>query len=284
MNKDFTITVITGATCSGKTEISVNLAKKTNSQIICADSRSIYKGFDIVSAKIKKEQMQGIKHYLLDIISPDEDFSAGDFVNYADIAVKEIVKEGKNVIITGGTWFYIKSFLDEKELPKVGINKELRSQLNQKSSDEIWQILNELDPIRAQQVHKNNTDKVIRSIEMCKGLNMPISQYQREQKQNTYRAKWYMPKISRGELYERINKRVDMMIEEGLYEEWQKNKTLHPNSKVMRTTIGYREFFELEEGVYKNFSEAVEKIKQRTRNFAKRQLTYFRSNRDIEEI
>ena len=275
--------MITGATCSGKTKLAIDLAKKNNGEIICADSRSVYKNLDIVSAKPTIDEMEGIKHHLLDIVEPSEDFSAGDFVKYAKDALKEIKDRGKNVIIAGGTWFYIKSLLDEKELPKVGINKELREKLSAKSNDELWQILFALDPTRANQIHKNNKDKVIRSIEMCKGLNMPVSQYQREEKE-PISALWYMPKISREELYNRINKRVDVMIQQGLFEEWQKNKELYPNSKILENTIGYREFFELERGTWQDFNQAVEKIKQRTRNFAKRQLTYFRSNPDIKEI
>ena len=283
MSQDFTITVITGATCSGKTSLSIDLAKKINAEIICADSRSVYKGLDIVSAKPKKEEMQGVKHHLLDIITPDCDFSAGDFAKEAQRTIEQIKKEGKNVIVTGGTWFYIKSLLDDKKLPQVGINKKLREELNPKTPDELWEILYKLDSTRAQQIHKNNKDKVIRSIEMCIGLNMPISEYIREDKEQ-YDTKWFMPKIEREELYQRINKRVDIMVGEGLYDEWQKIKTLYPNSKVLENTIGYREFFELERGEYKNFDEAVDKIKQRTRNFAKRQLTYFRSNKDIKSI
>ena len=275
--------MITGATCSGKTSLSIDLAKKINAEIICADSRSVYKGLDIVSAKPKKEEMQGVKHHLLDIITPDCDFSAGDFAKEAQRTIEQIKKEGKNVIVTGGTWFYIKSLLDDKKLPQVGINKKLREELNPKTPDELWEILYKLDSTRAQQIHKNNKDKVIRSIEMCIGLNMPISEYIREDKEQ-YDTKWFMPKIEREELYQRINKRVDIMVGEGLYDEWQKIKTLYPNSKVLENTIGYREFFELERGEYKNFDEAVDKIKQRTRNFAKRQLTYFRSNKDIKSI
>ncbi len=275
--------MITGATCSGKTSLAIDLAKKNNAEIICADSRSVYKNLDIVSAKPTIEEMQGIKHHLIDIIEPNQNFSAGDFVKYAKIALEDIKKRGKNVIIAGGTWFYIKSFLDEKELPQVGINKDLREKLNTKNNDELWQILYQLDPARAKLIHKNNKDKVIRSIEMCKGLNMPISQYQREQKEPVC-ALWYMPKIERDKLYERINKRVDFMLEIGLFEEWQRNKMRYPNSKILENTIGYREFFELECGIWQDFNQAVDKIKQRTRNFAKRQLTYFRSNPDIKEI
>ncbi len=276
--------MITGATCSGKTKLAIKIAKENNAEIICADSRSVYKYLDIVSAKPKQSEMEGVRHHLLDIIEPNQDFSAGDFVKYAQIALEDIKKRGKNVIIAGGTWFYIKSFLDEEHLPKIGIDKTLRDKLNKYSPDELWKILFELDPVRANQIHKNNKDKVIRSIEMCKGLNMPISCYKREKKSQNLDAKWFMPKIQREELYERINKRVDSMLEMGLYKEWQKNKTLYPHSKILENTIGYKEFFELESGIWQDFNQAVEKIKQRTRNFAKRQLTYFRSNLNIIEI
>lgn len=276
--------MITGATSSGKTALAIELAKKIDAEIICADSRSVYKNLDIVSAKPKKEEMQGVRHHLLDILEPTLEFSAGDFVKYAQEALDDIKSRGKNVIIAGGTWFYIKSFLDDEHLPKIGINKELREELNKYNPDELWEKLNTLDPKRASIVHKNNKDKVIRSIEMCIGLNMPISEYKRERKTQNIKANWFMPKIQREELYERINKRVDLMLEMGLYEEWRKNKNLYPNSKILENTIGYKEFFELKNGIWQDFDQAVEKIKQRTRNFAKRQLTYFRSNPDIVSI
>ena len=276
--------MITGATSSGKTALAIELAKKIDAEIICADSRSVYKNLDIVSAKPKKEEMQGVRHHLLDILEPTLEFSAGDFVKYAQEALDDIKSRGKNVIIAGGTWFYIKSFLDDEHLPKIGINKELREELNKYNPDELWERLNTLDPKRASIVHKNNKDKVIRSIEMCIGLNMPISEYKRERKTQNIKANWFMPKIQREELYGRINKRVDLMLEMGLYEEWRKNKNLYPNSKILENTIGYKEFFELKNGIWQDFDQAVEKIKQRTRNFAKRQLTYFRSNPDIVSI
>lgn len=271
--------VITGATSSGKTALAIELAKKIGAEIICADSRSVYFDLDIVSAKPTIEEQDGIRHHLLNIVSPDEDFSAGDFATFAKNAFNDIKKRGKNVIIAGGTWFYIKSFLDEKELIEVKVDKKLREELAKKSPEEVWQILYELDPKRAEVIHPNNKDKVIRSIEMTKALGAPVSSYIRKEKEEKIEAKWFAPKIEREELYERINKRVDKMLELGLYEEWKKNKEKYPNSAVIKNTIGYREFFEFE-----NFDLAVEKIKQRTRNFAKRQLTYFRSRNDIKYV
>ncbi len=278
MNKK--LIVLTGATASGKTKLSIQLAKIIDAIIICADSRIIYKDFDIVSAKPTIEERFDIPHYLIDIIDPNQDFSAGDFVSEAK---KIINNTNKNIIISGGTWFYIKSLLDEKALPNCPINKILREKLSTYSNSELWEKLNKIDPKRASLIHQNNKDKIIRSIEMCEALNMPISEYIRE-KNDIFSANWYMPSISREELYNRINQRVDEMINLGLYDEWINNSKKYPNSKVAKNTIGYKEFYELDDGLYKDRNEAIEKIKQHTRNFAKRQLTYFRSNPDIKPI
>ena len=278
MNKK--LIVLTGATASGKTKLSIQLAKIIDAIIICADSRIIYKDFDIVSAKPTIEERFDIPHYLIDIIDPNQDFSAGDFVSEAK---KIINNTNKNIIISGGTWFYIKSLLDEKALPNCPINKILREKLSTYSNSELWEKLNKIDPKRASLIHQNNKDKIIRSIEMCEALNMPISEYIREEN-DIFSANWYMPSISREELYNRINQRVDEMINLGLYDEWINNSKKYPNSKVAKNTIGYKEFYELDDGLYKDRNEAIEKIKQHTRNFAKRQLTYFRSNPDIKPI
>lgn len=278
MNKK--LTILTGATASGKTKLSIAIAKKIDAIIICADSRIVYKDFDIVSAKPTIEERSNIPHYLIDIINPNQDFSAGDFISEAK---KIIDNTNKNIIITGGTWFYIKSLLDEKALPDCPVDKALREELSTYDNQELWEKLNKIDPKRASLIHPNNKDKVIRSIEMCKTLNMPISEYNRKDN-NSYSANWYMPDITREELYNRINQRVDEMINLGLYDEWLNISKKYPNSKVAKNTIGYKEFFELQEGIYQTKAEAIEKIKQHTRNFAKRQLTYFRSNQNIKPI
>ena len=275
------ILVLTGATASGKTKASITLAKKINAEIICADSRIIYKGFDIVSAKPLPVERENIVHHLIDIIEPTENFSAGDFVELAHKIIEDIFSRNKNVIISGGTWFYIKSLLDKKALPECPINSKLRLELSKFDNEALWNKLNSIDPKRASQIHPNNRDKVIRSIEMCYELNSPISEYERKDNYN-YSSNWYMPDISREELYNNINLRVDMMIESGLEEEYQKMKEKYGILDIMKNTIGYSEFIKLEEGIYKNKFEAIEKIKQHTRNFAKRQLTYFRNNPDIK--
>lgn len=276
MNKK--IIVITGATASGKTKISIELAKKINAEIICADSRIVYKDLNIVSAKPTLLEQDGITHHLIDILEPTKDFSAGDFVQLSKEKIKEIEKQNKNIIICGGTWFYIKSLLDDKALPECPINQDLRKELYKLDNITLWEKLKDLDCARANLIHPNNKDKIIRSIEMCTFLNSPISEYKRKDNEN-YDAQWYMPHLDREVLYERINLRVDEMIKMGLYEEWQKNKEKYPDSKIIKNTIGYSEFFEYEE-----IETAIDKIKQYTRNFAKRQLTYFRSNSNIKLI
>ena len=281
MNKK--IIVITGATASGKTKISIDLAKKINAEIICADSRIVYKNLDIVSAKPTLEEQDGIIHHLIDILEPTKDFSAGDFSQLAKEKIKEIKEKNKNIIICGGTWFYIKSLLDEKALPQCPINQELRNELYQLDNIPLWEKLKDLDFKRASLIHPNNKDKVIRSIEMCLSLGSPISEYKREDNEK-YDSSWYMPFWDREILYERINFRVDEMIKMGLYEEWKKNKEKYPNSKIMQNTIGYSEFYDLEKGIYSSKETAIDKIKQHTRNFAKRQLTYFKSNSNIKLI
>ena len=276
MNKK--IIVITGATASGKTKISINLAKKLNAEIICADSRIVYKNLDIVSAKPTSEEQDGIVHHLIDILEPTTEFSAGDFATLAKEKINEIWNKDKNIIICGGTWFYIKSLLDEKSLPQCPINQALRDELSKLDNVVLWEKLNSLDSVRASLIHPNNKDKIIRSIEMCLELGEPISQYKRKDNEK-FDSVWYMPFWNREVLYERINIRVDEMMKLGLYEEWQKNKELYPDSKIIRNTIGYSEFFD-----FKDIEVAVDKIKQYTRNFAKRQLTYFRSNFEIKLI
>lgn len=272
------IIVITGPTASGKTSLAIELAGEINAEIISADSRIIYKDLDIVSAKPKKEEQKGIIHHLIDIKTVDEGvYSAGDFVKDAKEIIKKLRENKKNIIIQGGTWFYIKSLLDDKSLIEFGQDKALREKLNKLSNDELYEILKSKDEKRADTVHKNNRDKVIRSIELIELTGKKLSEYERKENEK-YDSIWFMKDITREDLYERINLRVDLMIEEGLYEEWEKNVKKYKNRGLLYDTIGYREFFDLKDNIYQSFEEAKNKIKQHTRNFAKRQLTWFRQN------
>ena len=269
------IIVLTGPTASGKTKLSIQLAKKYSAEIICADSRIVYKNLDIVSAKPTLEERQGVVHHLIDIKNPNEEFSAGDFV---ELSQNIIEANNKNIIICGGTWFYIKALLGDLALIKSSKNKELRDELEKHDVSVLWEKLNKIDPKRASEIHFNNKDKIIRSIEMCEALNMPVSQCKRE-KNKDYSAIWFMPDIDRATLYDRINARVDEMMDMGLYQEFQRNIEKYPTSLVIKNTIGYKEFIE-----NKDIDVAIEKIKQHTRNFAKRQMTYFRNNDKIQTI
>lgn len=276
--------VITGPTASGKTKLAIDLAKEINAEIISADSRIIYKDFDIVSAKPKEEEKQGILHHLIDIKSPNDGlYSAGDFVRDARKLIKEIRKKNKQVVIQGGTWFYIKSLFDDEDLIEFGRNDTLREKLSKYTNDELFEILKQKDEKRADLVHKNNRDKVIRSIELIEATGQKLSEYKRGENKKEDSV-WFIPYFPREVLYERINLRVDLMIKEGLFEEWQKNAEKYGKSDILYNTIGYKEFFDLSEGLYSSKEEAVEKIKQHTRNFAKRQLTWFRQNKDKMNI
>lgn len=251
------------------------MAKKINAQVICADSRIIFKDLDIVSAKPTLAEQDGVIHHLIDVVNPNQTFSAGDFADYAEKIIDEVQE---NIIISGGTWFYIKSLLDNEALPECDSDFEKRSELEKLDNQTLWDKLRKLDFKRASQIHPNNKDKVIRSIEMCEALGEPISSYKRKENKK-YDVIWFMPEWQRDVLYERINLRVDEMIKMGLYDEWIKNKTKYPNSKVIQNTIGYREFFD-----YENIDFAIDKIKQHTRNFAKRQLSWFNQQEYINKV
>ena len=276
---------MTGPTASGKTALSINLAKKIDAEIICADSRIVYKGLDIVSAKPSIQEMEGILHHLIDIKTPvGEPYSAGDFCIDAKKSIEEIREKNKPVIITGGTWFYIKCLLDEKMLPEISPDVNLRKELETLDNITLWQMLEKRDKKRAEKIHPNNKERVIRALEMAKKLKGEISNAERA-KNTECEAIWFandfIEEKNREELYKRIDTRVDNMVSEGLYYEWERMTSIYGRTKVLENTIGYKEFFELEDGEYSSVNEAIEKIKQRTRNFAKRQLTFFKNEKKI---
>ena len=279
--------MITGPTASGKTALAIKLAKKIDAEINCADSRIVYRGLDIVSAKPDIIEQDGVPHHLIDIKDPvGEPYSAGDFANDAKAVIEKIKEKNKPVIIAGGTWFYIKCLLDEKQLPEISADKELRDELEKYDNDTLWNMLKKIDPARAEEIHKNNKERVIRAIEMVKTLGDSVSSAER--KTNDYDSIWFsndfIEEKNRDALYKRIDSRVEIMVQNGLYYEWERAVKKYSRNEVLENTIGFREFFELQDGIYEDLNDAIKKIKQRTRNFAKRQITFFRSENKINII
>lgn len=272
-----------GPTASGKTKLAITKAKEINGEIISADSRLVYKGFDIAAAKPTIEERQGIKHYLIDIVEPEADYSVANFFDDAKIAIEKIIQKGKTPIIVGGTGLYFRILLEDFDMPRVEPNYELRKELEASESKELHEMLKELDPIAAEKIHFNNKVKIIRALEVCKTLDMPHSEAAGK-KEPEYDVEWIGLNFhDRAHLYERINKRVDEMIENGLVEETKLLLAKHGRINNFVNTIGYQEILEYLDGKI-SLDEAILNIKQNSRHYAKRQLTWFHRNKEIRWI
>lgn len=277
--KKIKVVAIVGATASGKTKYSIELAKKINGEIISADSRLVYKGFNIGTAKPTKEEMQGISHYMIDIVEPEFDYSAGLYQTQAKEKIYEINKKGKVPIIVGGTGLYIDILLKNFELPTFEPDTKLRKSLEKYSSEELYEILKSKDSIGAETIEKNDRKKLIRAIEIINYTQKPLSD-SRGIAESEFDIEWIGCNYSRGILYDRINKRVDIMVEQGLIEETKKLLNRHGRIYNLINTIGYREIIHYLDGKMP-LEESIELLKQNTRKYAKRQLTWFRKNEDI---
>ena len=275
------IIAIVGPTASGKTAMSIEFAKKYNGEIISADSRLVYKGFDIATAKPTIEERENIPHYLIDIVEPETDYSVGNYYDDATDAINIILDKNKTPIIVGGTGLYFRILLENYDLPRVAPNYELRETLDLKEKEALLIELKKIDPETYERLKDSNKRRIIRALEIIKTLDKPLSKIN-IQKEPEYQVEWHMPQInSREELYNRINKRVDVMLENGLIEETQNLLKKHGRIKNFTETIGYKEILNyLDNQVTLN--EAVEKLKQHTRNYAKRQLTWFRRNPNLQ--
>lgn len=262
----------------------MSLAKKINGEIISADSRQVYKGYDIATAKSTIEEMCGIKHYLIDVLEPDKEFSAGIFVDMAKIAIKEIASKGKVPILVGGTGLYLKMLLDGIDMPKsepdVVLREELQNILNEQGSGALYKILVDLDSEFAKTLHPNDTYKVMRSIEILKTTNKSMAQARGFKEKEFDVLKIALGANNRQVIYDRINERVDKMFELGLLKEAQSIYDKNPELKSFHSTIGYQEFVPYFNGEA-DLKTVIEKIKQNTRRYAKRQLTWFRAQNDI---
>ncbi len=275
------VIAVVGPTASGKTKMAIELAKELDGEIISADSRLVYKGFDIASAKPTVEEMEGIPHYMIDIVEPEFDYSVGNYYDDAKKIIFDIISRGKTPIVAGGTGLYIRILLEHYNLPRVEANHDLREELDKKDKDDLLKELETLDSVTFERLKDANKRRIVRAIEVIKTLNKPISQMEIE-KEPEFDVDWRMPVLtSREDLYNRINKRVDLMLEQGLVDETKFLLKKHGRIKNFVCTIGYQEILAYLDGKW-TLEEAVDKLKQHTRNYAKRQLTWFRKNPNLE--
>ena len=275
------IIAITGPSSSGKTALSVSLAKELNGEIISVDSRQIYKSLDIGSAKPTLEERQGIPHYMMDIVDVTEPYTVADFCDAANEIIENIIQNGKVPILAGGTGLYFRTLLQDFDLPRVAPNEELRNELNQKSCEELYNMLLEKDYDIAQKIHFNNKVKIIRALEVCITLGIPMSKAQKK-KESKYNTLWFgLNSKDRDFLYERINKRVDIMMEQGLEQEAKNLFEKYGENNILLNTIGYQELYPYFNGEI-SLESALELLKQNTRRYAKRQISWFNANKDIE--
>ena len=278
------VIVICGPTASGKTALSIELAKKVNGEIVSADSMQIYKDMNIGTAKPTIEEMQGIKHYLLDFVSPDERYSVADYKIDAKKAIKEIVEKGKIPIIVGGTGLYVNSLIYEIEYPNIEFDenyrKELEEQVRKEGLDKLYEQAKLIDPQAVEKISKNDTKRILRILEIYHATGKTKTQQEIEsrKKEVEYDYKVFALNWNRETLYERINKRVDIMIEQGLIEEVEKISRKYNKFPTAMQGLGYKEVVEYLEG-FLTKEEMIEKIKKETRHYAKRQLTWFRKNK-----
>ena len=286
--KKIPLIILTGPTAVGKTDLSIKLSKSLNAEIISADSMQIYKYMDIGSAKITIDEMQGVKHYLVDEVTPDYVFSVSEFQKRADDYIQKINKDNKKVLVTGGTGLYLNSLIYNMDFAKSDANNELREklriELEENGIDYMHNKLKELDPEAAQRIHKNNTKRVIRALEVYKVTNKPFSSFNAGEDfyKSKYDVHYYVLNMDREKLYQRINKRVDIMFEKGLLNECIKLKENGYNSLMQAMQgIGYKEIIKYLDGEY-TLDEAIDIIKRDSRRYAKRQLTWFRRYDDAK--
>lgn len=279
--------VLTGPTAVGKTELSISLAKKINGSIISADSMQVYKYMDIGSAKITKEEMCGVKHYLVDELMPEEEFNIYRFKEMALKALEEIYAEGKIPIIVGGTGFYIQGLLYDIDFSETAADeayrKEMEDYARKNGANALHELLREVDPESCDAIHENNVKRVIRALEYYHQTGQKISDHNKKEreKQSPYNFAYFVLNDIRENLYARIDKRVDLMVEKGLVDEVKRLKDMgYTPDMVSMQGLGYKEILWYLDNRC-TLNEAVETIKQETRHFAKRQLTWFRREKEV---
>lgn len=280
-DKKQTILIISGPTASGKSDIAIECAQKFNGEILSCDSMQIYKDLNIGTAKVTKDEQLLVPHHLIDIVSPDKEFSVQEYVHIAQQKIDEILSKDKLPIVVGGTGFFIKSLIYPYSFcgaPKdESIRKKYNDLLQKKGIDFIYSLLQKKDYEASLKIHKNDTKRVIRALEIFDLTGQQKTKLNVEEKDEKYNAIFIVLNCDREKLYERINLRVDKMFDLGLYEEFNQvlNKyNLNENHQSMQA-IGYKELFDLKNNV-SSLEETKEKIKKNTRNYAKRQLTFMK--------
>ena len=281
------IICVIGPTASGKTKLAVHLAKAYDGEVVSCDSMQIYKHMDIGTAKPTPEEMEGVRHHLIDIIEPGEDFSVGKYVQLADACVQDILSRGRTVIIAGGTGLYVDSLISGRTfapVPQTGKREALEARMREAGGEAMLEALRAVDPEAAQRLHPADEKRIIRALEVYEETGKTITQHNLETQAipPRYRPVWLgLDYADRAVLYRRIDLRVDLMLQAGLLDEIRALLALgvSPDTTAMQA-IGYKEFFGALDGSC-TLEEAAELCKQRSRNYAKRQLTWFRRNPEI---
>lgn len=281
------LVILTGPTAVGKTDLSIHLAKRIGGEIISADSMQVYRHMDIGSAKVTKEEMQGVPHHLIDCYEPDEEFHVVEFQRAAKEAMLGIWERGHIPIIAGGTGFYIQALVKDIDFTETAgdesYRKELETLAKEQGTEVLYDLLKEQDPKAAEEIHAHNTKRIIRALEYYHFTGQPISAHNEEEKQrqSPYQFAYFVLNRERSELYRRIDLRVDQMLNQGLLEEVRALKDMgYTRNMVSMQGLGYKELLDYLDGEIP-LEEAVYRIKRDTRHFAKRQLTWFRREKDV---
>ncbi|MBQ9119967.1 MAG: tRNA (adenosine(37)-N6)-dimethylallyltransferase MiaA [Lachnospiraceae bacterium] len=279
--------VLTGPTAVGKTKLSIALAKAVGGEIISADSMQVYRRMDIGTAKITPEEMQGVPHHLIDIMDPEEEFSVVRFQQLAKAAMQEIYERGNIPILVGGTGFYIQAVTNDIDFTETETDSVYREELTRFAKEQgahaLHERLRQVDPAAAEQIHENNVKRTIRALEFYYQTGQPISEHNEEQKlhESPYELYYFVLTAPRERLYDGINRRVDQMMQEGLLAEVTALKNNgYARELVSMQGLGYKEIYAYLAGEC-TLEEAVDIIKRDTRHFAKRQLTWFKREKQV---
>ena len=275
------VIVICGPTASGKTGLSIELAKKIDGEVVSCDSMQIYKDMTIGTAKPTAEEMQGIKHYLIDCVSPDTRYSVADYKRDAIKAIEEIVSKGKVPIVVGGTGLYLESLVRGIDYSEIEVDEAYRDELNkleqEKGLSELYETARKIDETAASKISPNDKKRICRILEIYHSTGKTKTELEKESRKNGVQYDYVLFGINmdREKLYERINKRVDIMLEQGLIEEVRNLINKYSEFPTALQGLGYKEVVEYFDGVTTK-EEMIEKIKQETRRYAKRQITWFK--------